>query len=811
MERINEEPVAEVEVGREAKGGFFAGVGEAIKKSLRGREGVDSPIYDAAVFALCFLFARCHLVFGAYPIAIGVIAILPTRVWSAVLGAVTGALTLGAPGVIYAIISVIVAFLRVIISATDKKKTESQESTIFREGLILRMSVALIGGFIAAVYEVLLNSFTTESVLFGAAMVILPPVIALALSGIFGAGITPGAIFLGECDVFRASALGDGGHHTALLFKCSSLFGIFLISISLGAYELLGISAGLVFSGIAALFSARRFGALSGAAVGFVSSVGLSASYSVAFTLAGLAVGALATLPIIPAVLIGGVAASVWGAYVGGIAGFLSLFPEYAIAAAISIPLFKRTKLERTPEEIESAESIAEDMVGTMALSYKSKYSGALDTIEGAFAALSGLSEDSRSREREISREELRRLVTECIGRYFDTEGAHLPGSEEAKEAFISKIDAIVPILARGGRISREDLDMPVHLSLISAGITEAINRAVGIVSEEKFRDSSKDTSAEDFDYLSRLINEARLQDYAEKTLNEELTGKVKGVLYELGISASAVQVYGERRPHFIIAIEDTDGSTISSPALRRAIEDAAGLRLSQSEYYRKGKIALMECGTDVSYTARTASVGAAMSSEGSGDTSLSFKSDEHKYYAIISDGMGSGRDAGSTSGFVTEFLSRTLEFGKGTEVALRLLNNTVKRSRRECSATVDLFSYDLITGEATFHKCGAAPSYIRRGSSLFRIRSRTCPIGLACELDAERIRAELLPGDLVIMFSDGISADGEAPWLIDAISRPSVKAPEALAEAILSAAKKNGADNDDLSVLVTEIGKVTA
>ena len=171
---------------------------------------------------------------------------------------------------------------------------------------------------------------------------------------------------------------------------------------------------------------------------------------------------------------------------------------------------------------------------------------------------------------------------------------------------------------------------------------------------------------------------------------------------------------------------------------------------------------------------------------------------------------MQSGEEAVRTSAFVAEFLTKALAFGDGTATALRLLNSTIKRRRKECSATIDLFSVDLVNGEATFHKCGAAPSYIKRGDSLFRIRSKTSPIGLVSELDAERIRVDLEPGDTVVMFSDGISSDGEAPWLLDAISSKQNTTPEAIADAVLAAAKRHTSVTDDLTVLVTQVDEIT-
>ena len=808
MERTNEDSVLDVTPPkRERRGGIFSTITNAIKsaRELR-RSGGEASFYDVSVFVISLLFARCHVIFGAYPLAIAVIAILPSRVWLAALGSFAGALTLGMPGVIYAIISVIVAFLRVIISATDKRVTDG-EHELFKEGIILKLSSALIGGFIAAVYEILLCSFTTEALLFGISMVLLPPLVAYLLSGLFEAGISPRAIFFDTGEVFSGKSVAKSSS-SLLFFRLSALLGIFLISISLGEYELLGISFGFVFSALATLFAARRFGAIKAAAVGFASSVGLSGLYSVAFTLVGITAGALSSFGIITAVVAAGVALSLWGGYSDGIVGFLSVFPEYAIASAFAVPLFKRIKVEPTTDEVISAESTARDMVGTMALAYKSKFSGSLDRLEATLASLSLLAHGMRASDAEIKRSELMRLLTECISRYFATEGAHIPGLDEAKAAFIDKRDAVIPILRAGKRITKDDFGTPAHLSIMASGIADAVNRAVAIVAEERFREKARDTLPEDYSYLARLVSEARADDDSERAPNEKLRELLSELLLSEGISVYSAEVLGIRSIYILIALEDEDGSRIGSPELREKIEDKLGISLSHPEFYRKGRMALMECHAKEKYTATSVSVGAALVNDISGDTSRAFKTAEGRYFSLISDGMGSGEDAMAASRFVADYLARALELGRGIDTSLRLLNSIAKRRPGECSAGVDLFSFDLITGDGVFYKCGAAPSYIKRGSSLFRIRSRTSPIGITTELDAERVRVDLEDGDLVIMFSDGVSEDGESPWLLDVISRPEITSPSALSNAILNAAKKAGATSDDLTVMITKVEK---
>ena len=160
---------------------LFEKIGEAVVASFKKRTGA-TPVYDVVIIVIGLLFSRCHVVFGAYPLGIAMVAILPERVWFGVIGAVIGSFTLGKAGIVYALIVVIVAFLRLIISGTG-----TGEVRFFGEKLLLKLSSAVIGGFIAAVYEILLGGFSSATVAYALTMIILPPMVAFAASGLFDA------------------------------------------------------------------------------------------------------------------------------------------------------------------------------------------------------------------------------------------------------------------------------------------------------------------------------------------------------------------------------------------------------------------------------------------------------------------------------------------------------------------------------------------------------------------------------------------------------------------------------------------------
>ena len=788
-------------------GGILGTIKHSIEEARLKRE---APLLDVLTFFVAFLFSRCHIVFGAHPLAIAFIAVLPTRVWLAVLGAVSGALTLGKSGIIYSMISVIVVFLRIIVSGTDKTDEEKVYFKWFSENLLLKMSAALIGGFIAAVYETLLSGLNFTTMLFGLTMIILPPLLVFAISGLFDCDITLYTIFDSTANVFSSKGKSEKEKFNLLFFRLSSLLMLFLISISFKEYDLLGISLAYIFAGAATLIIARRFGALYGSVVGFVSSFGISSSLSVSFALAGITAGGLFPLGLSYGVVGGGALLGAWAAYAEGLRGILGVLPEYAISALTVFPLLKRLSQEKTEAECEESEKSAMDMVGTVAMSYRNRYKGNLAALEMSLYAISSSIKEYNESSARPTKEELSDLILECSDKYCRACDGREACMTKGDRKFIEHAYELADILYQNGRITDSSLEAYPEYCTLSPNIAEAINRGAAILAEEKFREAKKDTSSEDLGIVAKLINEARVEDEKEKALNESLSERLGDVMLDAGLTDGVIRAFGERRPHFILAAEDVSGAKITAPELKKNIEYIAGVKLGTPEFYRKGKMALMECGSEKSYAAECAVSSIAGEREDvSGDTALAFESEAGYFDSLISDGMGSGKEAKETSDFVADFMKRALEFNSEGQTVLKILNHTIRSRHRECSATIDLFSIDLYRGDAEFLKSGAAASYVKRGSSIFRIKSKTAPLGLMKNVDAEKIKIDLEGEDYIIMLSDGIAQNAEdTPWLLDLLSKPPKRNLKEYADSILSAAMKNMPRSDDMTVLVTRVVK---
>ena len=447
-------------------------------------------------------------------------------------------------------------------------------------------------------------------------------------------------------------------------------------------------------------------------------------------------------------------------------------------------------------------------MVGTMALAYQNGYSGSVASLANTLLRLSGVIKSYSHAPGFLSTEEYREIVISVAEKYcIGCEGNRLCAKEGIRPC-IKKADEIADILASGRRISPSDVNTSTEFCLLADRVAEEINRETARVEQANYVMQGRCTGAEEYELISKMLEDASRRDTEEMTVDNSMTAALTEAFRKCGFENGTIRVFGKRRRHFILAGEDSEGKRITSFELRRSIEKVAGVKLCAPEYFRKGSMALMECGIrrKLSVSIATASVPGS-EREISGDTISTFETEDDYFYALISDGMGSGEIAKETSEFASEFIKSGVEAGGARDGLMYMLNRAIKERPEECSATIDLLELDLLNGQGVFTKSGAAPSFIKRDTSLFRIRSHTAPIGLMTSIDAERIKAEIKPGDHIIMMSDGVADESDdAAWLLLLLGEEAEKDLKKYAEKIINEARKNKQTRDDMSVIVIRV-----
>jgi len=200
------------------------------------------------------------------------------------------------------------------------------------------------------------------------------------------------------------------------------------------------------------------------------------------------------------------------------------------------------------------------------------------------------------------------------------------------------------------------------------------------------------------------------------------------------------------------------------------------------------------------------------------GDTCTVIPLYKGKIALILSDGMGSGKQAALESNMAIKFLQRLLSVGFDIDIAVKTVNSMLLlRTPDESFVTLDMVVIDTYSGEAEFLKIGAAPSFIKRVREVMTVKSSSLPIGILQQIEIQPIKEMVVEGDFIIMVSDGIvdvpqSSLDKENWLANFLRRGVNTKPQALAEQILAQALLMSGNrvHDDMTVMVAKVARNT-
>lgn len=197
-----------------------------------------------------------------------------------------------------------------------------------------------------------------------------------------------------------------------------------------------------------------------------------------------------------------------------------------------------------------------------------------------------------------------------------------------------------------------------------------------------------------------------------------------------------------------------------------------------------------------------------------SGD-SFNFGKNKNGIYVIaLSDGMGSGPDAGLESSVAIDIIDEFIERGYDEEIAIKAINSimNMKFSEDEKFTTLDMSMVDLYSGELSVIKAGAVATFIKRYEDIQVISNNSLPFGAVEEIEYKKNKKKLKHGDIVITISDGIldvdkNNIGDYSWLRTYLEKATTN-PEQLSRDILDKAKKlsDGKVMDDMTVVVSKL-----
>ena len=754
--------------------------------------------------ALGVLFTGTSAFFSARPVGVAWLTALPgPSAVAGLIGALLGCIALGRTGIVYGSLYLLIAGARMLVSIPGKGRRFLPDSPgLFRESSQIRAALACIVGFVASGYQLIAVGLSTEALLFSLTMILGCTTVSLLFSAFFDGGVTPGEL--------TGRGKTPARTRTATFFwQIGGLSIVFFLVRALAAYALFGLSLSGVAAGTFTLFASRRYGALRGCAAGLLVTLGTGPTFAPAFALFGLFSGILWEVGAVYAVGLGIAAASVWCSYVGGLSGFLSTAPELTVAALIGLPLIPRILSEGGVLRAEENARVGSEAVRRATEEREAKKEDRIAALSEAFSSLSrvfhtmsdGSARPDRAEYLSACDAACNKYCANCARRAECWEKGDRSAYEAVKilsERLYTERPASAECLPEGRIRECEYLDAILSdireagAALLRSSRVGRLGCGIGL----------------DYELVAKLLSEAAEADRAENREDVKLGLELRRRLIGLGITSGTVAVYGERRRWIVAGGVGWEGASASADEIRASFEEAVGTPLTLPAYEIKGGIVTLETQTARRFRCETCRAYRSAEPGGSsGDTVGFFENRQDYFYALLSDGMGCGQTAALTSGVATLFLEKMLGAGNGKTTTLKLLNNLLRNCGEENAATVDLLEFDLLSGRATFIKSGAAPSYVKRGGSLFRIRSKTVPVGMMATLDAEKIRFDAAPGDVIVMLSDGVSQTPEdAPWLLELLSENWEGDLQDAAQRIVAVAGRMREHADDLSVALIRI-----
>lgn len=775
-----------------------------------------------------WIFGQAGLVFDTYPLGIALLCASSGHTPAVLIGLiVTSAVNMENPA-LYICAYLTAAILRIIVAAVfdapdarfempkalreclqeritaqappdDKEEAKRVKKAarqaflgrIFGESILLRMSAAALCALVLALYRVIDGGFRFYD-WFSALFIILMAVAATAvfalslekrseskwLIGASEAALLFALVYASRTVVFLSFPLAPMAALFFTLYICanrSALQGILAAGVAGLAYEPIQAPA-LLIAALVALFLKQ------------------SKRESPTATL----------LPVL--------AMLTWSAYVGGFLILLYLVPATLLAGTAFVIVQKTAILSPKKEGESETEEVFESLQRQEVESIRYRDSNErFRGISDAFSSLSEVFYNLSDRFRRPGTLDLRLLCD----RSFDAFCNDCPNKNICwgleYTATLGAVNDLIAQLHTRGRVSDEHVDEQlVNRCTRIDGILERINVDCARLTGEMLRNNRTEIFAMDYESAADIINDALEADSGEYMVDTELGKKIAEYLRDADVRAESVTVFGNRMRKILIRGAEVDEAKVTFETMRSDLGEMCGSELDFPTFEVEGNVSTMTLTAKRKIAVLSAQNNLSADGGVSGDSVNLFSNKKDYFYALISDGMGSGKEAALTSGLCSVFLEKMLRAGNRAATSLRMLNNMIasraQDSSKECSSTVDLLELDLMTGEGAFLKSGAAPSFVVRGKVVRRLQAGTVPIGILNTLDVQKTDFPLRAGDTVVMVSDGIlQGDDEGEWLTSYLTGASTQTPEEIVYHICRRCAERET-RDDCSVVALRI-----
>lgn len=758
--------------------------GRELEGSLgRGRERWKALGVLAASFLLSLLMSLASLSFSTYPVGFALVCAVGSRRRAVSFLNQSAFCAAVVAGVLFGCLFVdSYPFLHFALYCAVFLVRVAMTSGVLDEGLVTKSALSTFAAALCGLTRGVLEGFTLPSLFMLVSLTVLTPVICYLLSGFYADGEEEGGAVPFECACLGAAV--------AALFALQELsfFGFRPAFV-----------AGLVFTFGVARYRGPIYGAVAGLAAGLSCGTPL---YGAVMGLSGFFSGLFFPLSQPMALMLSFVISAGFCVFGAGFASFGAVSDDFVAAACLYYPL--RSFFQKGEPKAARLSEVA----GYREEEGLKRAEQRLERLSDAFCSLSRVFYTVSEKAKAPDLTEVTALVSDCCSclcsacpRSEDCWGRDYGATRE--ESF-----RLSRALMQKGQVTGEELSEEFcSRCLRRRELLESVNEAFRQLCSRCFRENRAELLAGEYSTVSRLLKSTAGEFAGELRPCPDLEQRSARVLKRLGMEYSRLSVFGRREMKIDCFGVFPDAVRHSAERIREEFEKEFSCRFEEPAFLLLEQRAVMRLQKRRRIVLECAKACRAKNGESvNGDTAGFFESDADRFYSMICDGMGCGRDAAITSRLAQLFIEKLLSCSSPGGLTLELLNSFLLAKNNECFTTVDLLEVDLLSGEGSFVKAGAAPSFVLRGENLFRVASRTPPAGILPQMAAERTALELRAGDVVVMLSDGIAPNEAAESrLCQSIVLAENRAPAALAAALLQEAA-SAEHPDDMTVFVLAV-----
>lgn len=568
-------------------------------------------------------------------------------------------------------------------------------------------------------------------------------------------------------------------------YDASLLAFAFALTIPFDYFSVSGVSLSLIPGALFTLCAARTRGFAFGGVCGIVCGLASGGAATGALGVLGMAYGLLAN-ELEPAALVLSFMLSVSGYfYLSDAKGALTALLMLLSAFSLFVPFRSKLSVYRA-ESSKSAKRAADRRL--------SRYAAAFSSLSSLFYTVS-----ETTRSETVS--DINDNIVKTVGSFCDCcTGCPLDRTE------ISNF--LTSEIRTNGVVAYSRIPGHICTACPNAfAIARTVN-GIPLLREREGEKGLKLMADEYSAFSSLLIDAAKKQEESAKN-DKPLAEKIKAALLEKSVKCDGVRVVGSRLREITVYGVQPDKISATPNELAGLVAAQTRTAVSRPELVLHEDYTLMRMKTLPSFRVECAKISEAKSGETvCGDTVSVFENDERYFYCLVSDGMGSGRDAALTSRLSAIMLEKLLTVGAEKESALKLLNKALVEKQEEVFATVDLLEIDRVLSTATLIKAGAAPTLLIRNGKVSLLEAKTPPAGIMKTVIADKKTFRVERGDLIVMLSDGILQTGEPFELLpqDELASSSSANARSLASKLLREARLRAEAADDMSVCVLRL-----